>query len=118
VADLAGRDMIATPQSGAHVRVIARAIFVAVGFASAVPAFAADLPTKKPAPPPIPEPVLPSAWHVDLTGYLWATSLAGNTGIREFPTNPFFYTSAIFLGTSKVRSWDDHRSKRDVHGRA
>ena len=68
-------------------RVIARGIFLAVGIASAAPAFAADMPTKKPAPAPIPEPVLPSTWHVDMTAYLWATSLAGNTGVGTFPTS-------------------------------
>src|SRR5208283_5429754 len=62
----------------------------AAEFASATPAFAADLPTKKPAPAPIPEPVLPSNWHFELTGYLWATSLVCNTGVGPFPTNPFF----------------------------
>ena len=88
-------------------RVIARAFFVAVGFASATPAFAADLPTKKPAPAPIPEPVLPSNWHFELTGYLWATSLVGNTGVGPFPTNPFFasfgdilsHFEGAFMGT-------------------
>ena len=78
-------------------RVIARAFFVAVGFASAAPAFAADLPTKKPEPAPIPEPVLPSTWHVDMTAYLWATSLAGNTGVGPFPTNPFFLSFGDIL---------------------
>src|SRR5208337_2165486 len=95
------------PNLGAQMRVIARAFFVAVGFASATPAFAADLPTKKPAPAPIPEPVLPSNWHFELTGYLWATSLVGNTGVGPFPTNPFFasfgdilsHFEGAFMGT-------------------
>jgi hypothetical protein len=77
--------------------VIARAFFAAVGFACAAPAFAADLPTKKPEPAPIPEPVLPSTWHVDMTAYLWATSLAGNTGVGPFPTNPFFLSFGDIL---------------------
>ncbi len=67
----------------------------AVGFASAAPAFAADLPTKKPAPAPIPEPVLPSSWHFELTGYLWATSLVGNTGSRRRKANSSFLVRAV-----------------------
>jgi hypothetical protein len=92
--------------------VITRAFFIAVGIASASLAFAADLPTKKPAPAPIPEPVLPSTWHVDMTAYLWATSLAGNTGVGTFPTNPFFYSfgdilrhfEGAFMGTIIARN--------------
>jgi hypothetical protein len=71
------------------VKVVARAIFVAVGIACAAPAFAADLPTKKPAPAPIPVPAL-SNWRFELIGYGWATSLAGNAGVGPFPTVPFF----------------------------
>ncbi len=93
-------------------RVIARAIFVAVGVASAAPAFAADLPTKKPAPAPIPEPVLPPNWHFELTAYLWATSLVGNTGVGPFPTSPFFasfgdilrHFEGAFMGTIIARN--------------
>ena len=78
----------------------------------AAPAFAVDLPTKKPAPAPIPEPVLPSTRHVDMTAYLWATSLAGNTGVGTFPTNPFFYSfgdilrhfEGAFMGTIIARN--------------
>src|SRR5271165_6238398 len=71
------------PNLGAQMRTIARAIFVAVGVASEAPAFAADLPTKKPAPAPIPEPVLPSNWHFELTAYGWATSLVGEAGVAS-----------------------------------
>jgi len=41
-------------------RDISKAVLVAIGMLAAAPVFAADLPTKKPAPVPIPEPVLPT----------------------------------------------------------
>ena len=71
---------------GEAVRNIGRAIFVAVGVLGAAPVFAADLPTKKPA--PIPEPTLPSSWTVDLTFYGWALNMTGDAGIGRFPTSP------------------------------
>jgi hypothetical protein len=33
---------------------------------------------------------LPSTWHFDLTGYLWASSLAGSAGIATFPPLPYY----------------------------
>src|SRR5260370_38823250 len=77
------------PNSGAQMRVVARAIFVVAGIGAAAPAFASDLPTNKPAPAPIPVPAL-SNWHFEVIGYGWATSLVGNTGVGPFPTVPFF----------------------------
>src|SRR5260370_1170687 len=77
------------PNSGAQMRVVARAIFVVAGIGAAAPAFASDLPTKKPAPAPILVQAL-SDWHLGLIGYGWATSLAGNAGVGPFPTAPFF----------------------------
>jgi hypothetical protein len=71
-------------------RVIARAIFVAVGFASAAPAFAADLPTKKPAPAPVPLPALPSTWHFEATIDGWAPSLSASLGVRNLPAVPVY----------------------------
>jgi len=50
----------------------------------------ADLPTKKPAPPPIPVPVLPSTWHFEFTGYVWGSSLSGYAGVGPFPALPFY----------------------------
>ena len=67
-----------------------RAIAVAVGVLGAAPVFAADLPTKKPAPAPIVEPALPANWTTDLTLYAWALNLTGNSGIGPVPTSPFF----------------------------
>jgi hypothetical protein len=78
-------------------RGIATAIGVALGALSAAPALAADLPTKKPAPAPVPLPVVPSTWRFELTGYGWATWLAGNAGILQFPTNPFYASFGKFL---------------------
>ena len=57
---------------------------------AASPAFAADLPTKKPAPLIEPAPVLPSAWTVDLTLYGWALNMTGNSGVGPLPSSPFF----------------------------
>ena len=65
-----------------------KAVLVAIGVLLAAPAFAADLPTKKPA--PIPEPVLPSTWHFEFTGYGWASSIAGSTGFGSLPTLPYY----------------------------
>ena len=75
---------------GQAMKNIGRAIFVAVGVLCATSVFAADLPTKKPAPAPIPELTLPASWTVDLTFYGWALNMTGNAGIGRFPTSPFF----------------------------
>ncbi len=90
----------------------AKVISVAIGMALAAPAFAADLPTTKPAPAPIPEPAIASTWHFELTGYGWATSMAGNTGILQFPTVPFFasfgdildHFQGAFMGAAVARN--------------
>jgi hypothetical protein len=65
------------------------AFFVAVAFCAA-PAAAADLPTKKPPPEPLVAPPLPSSWHFEITGYGWATSIAGSTGFGTLPTLPYY----------------------------
>lgn len=78
------------PTSGAHVRHLARTALVAVAALAAAPVSAADLPTKKEAPAPIPEPLLPSAWRFEITGYGWASSVLGNTGFGALPTLPYF----------------------------
>ncbi len=52
-------------------------------------ATAADLPTKKPAPAPVPV-VLASPWRIDLTGYGWASSIAGSSGFGGLPTLPYY----------------------------
>ncbi len=56
----------------------------------AAPAVAADLPTKKPAPEPLVAPPLPSTWRFEITGYGWATSIAGSTGFGTLPTLPYY----------------------------
>ena len=71
-------------------RVLAKAAAMAVGLLSSAPLFAADLPTKKPAPEPIPQPVLPQTWRFELTGYGWASSTAGFVGVRNFPTADYY----------------------------
>ena len=58
---------------------------MAVGLLAGAPVFAADLPTKKPAPAPIPEPIIPQAWRFELTGYGWLASTSGFAGVRNFP---------------------------------
>jgi hypothetical protein len=72
-------------------RAIAKLGLIAVGFGflSAEGISAADLPTKKPAPVPIPQPPLPSTWRIEITGYGWAPSILGNSGFGAFPTLPY-----------------------------
>jgi hypothetical protein len=71
-------------------RAIAKSGLFAVGILSAGTVFAADLPTKKPAREPIPQPPLPSTWHFEITGYGWASSVTGNSGFGALPTLPYF----------------------------
>jgi hypothetical protein len=66
----------------------AKVISVAIGMASIAPAFAADLPTTKPAPAPIPEPVIPSTWRFEASIDGWAPSLNVGMGIRTLPVLP------------------------------
>src|SRR5271157_4409025 len=88
-------------------RGLAKAIWVAAGMLGAATAFAADLPTKKPAPAPIPEPVLPSTWRFELTGYGWGSSVAGNVGFGTLPTLSYYapfsevlqHLEAAFMGS-------------------
>jgi hypothetical protein len=63
---------------------------LAIGALTAAPAVASDLPTKKPPPEPVVTPPLPSAWVFEITGYGWATNLAGNAGVGPYPVEPFF----------------------------
>ncbi|MGC2782888.1 MAG: hypothetical protein WA397_03440 [Roseiarcus sp.] len=71
-------------------RVYLAALVVLAGLCGASVAGAADLPTKKPAPTPIPQPVIPSAWRVEITGYGWGSSIAGSTGFGSLPTLPYY----------------------------
>ncbi len=70
--------------------------FSALGLGVA-PAVAADLPTRKPAPEEIVAPVLPSSWHFEITGYGWASSVAGNTGFGTLPTLSYYAPFAKLL---------------------
>ena len=88
-------------------RLMAKATLIA-GVVCAAPALCADLPTKKPAPVPIPEPAIPSTWRFELTAYGWASSLAGNVGIRQLPTLPYYFSfgkvlehlDGVFMGAA------------------
>jgi hypothetical protein len=71
-------------------RAIATSALIAVGIFSTATVFAADLPTKKAVPAPIPQPPLPSTWHFEITGYGWASSVTGNSGFGALPTLPYF----------------------------
>ena len=71
-------------------RGLTNAVLVAVGVLAAAPTFAADLPTKKPAPAPIPEPALPSTWHFEATIDGWAPSLSASLGVRNLPAVPVY----------------------------
>jgi hypothetical protein len=71
-------------------RGLAKAILVSAGLLCSAPTFAADLPTKKPAPAPIPEPALPSTWHFEATIDGWAPSLNASLGVRNLPALPAY----------------------------
>lgn len=61
-----------------------RSLIVAAGLALSCQAFAADLPTAKPA-PPAPAPAPPD-WHFDITLDGWAPSMSSEIGVRTYPT--------------------------------
>jgi hypothetical protein len=61
------------------------------------PALAADLPTKKSAPAPITQPIVPSSWHYEITGYGWGSSIAGSTGFGSLPTLSYYAPFAKVL---------------------
>jgi hypothetical protein len=66
------------------------AVLIFAGLCAAPAAQAADLPTRKPAPEEIVAPVLPSSWHVEITGYGWGTYIAGNAGFGALPTLAYY----------------------------
>jgi hypothetical protein len=68
---------------------IIRAMLMAAVVFAAGTASAADLPTKKAPPAPIPL-LQPSPWRFEITGYGWASSLAGNVGVGTLPTLPYY----------------------------
>jgi hypothetical protein len=70
-------------------RIYLAAALIAAGLCGS-PALAADLPTKKPAPAPIVQPVVPSSWHYEITGYGWGSSIAGSTGFGSLPALPYY----------------------------
>ena len=70
-------------------------ILAALAFAA--PAAASDLPTKKPAPEPVVAPPLPSTWRFEITGYGWASSVAGSTGFGTLPTLSYYASFAKLL---------------------
>lgn len=88
--------MYGDPGGDAEMRNYQCALLLVAGLCAA-PAAAADLPTKKLAPAPVPEPVLPSSWHFEITGYGWASSIAGSTGFGSLPTLPYYAPFAKVL---------------------
>ena len=88
---------------GRVMRGFSRALWIAVCALVAAPALAADLPTRKPAPEPIPEPALPSTWRFEITGYGWATNVAGNIGFGPLPTLAYYAPFAKIAGASRGR---------------
>ena len=68
---------------------LTKAVFVSVAALAIGAASAADLPTRKP--PPVPTPVAePSPWRFEVTGYGWASSLAGTSGFGGLPSLPYY----------------------------
>ncbi|RBP17683.1 hypothetical protein DFR50_102175 [Roseiarcus fermentans] len=70
-------------------RLLNTTLMVCALAAAATASAAADLPTRKEPPPPVPV-VQASPWRVELTGYGWATSLAGSAGFGSQPTLPYY----------------------------
>ena len=68
---------------------VIRAMLTAAAIIACGGAAAADLPTKKPPPPAVPA-LQPSPWRFEITGYGWATSLAGNAGFGTLETLPYY----------------------------
>jgi hypothetical protein len=78
-------------------RRLARSVAIAVCVLVTGAALAADLPTKKEAPAPIPEPAIPSSWHYEFTGYGWASSVAGKSGFGTLPSLDYYAPFAKVL---------------------
>jgi hypothetical protein len=93
-------------------RGLGKAIWVAAGMIGAASAFAADWPTKQPAPAPVPLPAIPSTSRFEITGYGWASSLAGNVGFGSLPTLPYYasfgkvleHFQGAFMGAAIARN--------------
>ena len=68
---------------------LAKAVFLSLAALAAGAASAADLPTRKP--PPVPVLVAePPPWRFEITGYGWASSLAGTSGFGGLPSLPYY----------------------------
>ena len=91
---------------------LARSIVLASSALFVAPAIAADLPTKKEAPAPIPQPAIPSTWQFEITAYGWATDVAGNVGFRALPTLDYYapfsklleHLQGAFMGSFVARN--------------
>ena len=70
-------------------KILFRAAVASVATLVATSAFAADLPTKKALPIPVPV-VQPAPWRYEITVYGWASSIAGNAGFGMLPTLPYY----------------------------
>ena len=69
---------------------LVKAVLATVMTLAARAALAADLPTEKPAPGPVPLPALPSSWHFEATIDGWAPSLNASLGVRNVPALPVY----------------------------
>lgn len=91
---------------------ISEAALVSIGVFAAASASAADLPTKKGSPAPIVEPILPSTWRFEVTGYGWGAGLTGNAGVGQFQSVPYYanvwkileHLDGIFMGSAIARN--------------
>jgi hypothetical protein len=70
-------------------KVVTSAMLTGAATLAAGAASAADLPTRKAPPPPIPV-LQPSPWRFEITGYGWASSLAGSAGFGTLPALPYY----------------------------
>ncbi len=69
---------------------LVKAGLAAMATLAAGAATAADLPTEKPAPEPVPLPALPSTWHFEATIDGWAPSMNASLGVRNLPALPVY----------------------------
>ena len=91
---------------------LARGILASAAALAAGAAAAADLPTKKEPPPPAIPLLQPSPWRIELTGYGWGTSIAGNVGFGTLPTLQYYapfsevlqHLDAAFMGSVVARN--------------
>ncbi len=86
---------------------LVKAMVASIAALGAASALAADLPTKKAPPTPMIPILQPSPWRIELTGYGWGSSVAGNVGFGTLQTLSYYapfgevlqHLEAAFMGS-------------------